>query len=223
MGTGPTEVVSGLFLSLTIQHGFQAVKTAGGLHVVGIVSTLEGTTMFTNLWKRPESATTPGFQLTVNRAQGAPLEFDGELMVESSGDQLPGYVAGDPFHHLLVYRLAESRFAVVIDFHASNTQSVTDAEFVNSLDEMDDFFCIHAADQFMQTALAPLASQREEKEREQRMLQRFDKQVLEVLRICQVSEAGSQPESAAELNDSEPPLTSAPIAAAESQVEIETD
>ena len=179
--------------------------------------------MFTKLWKRPESTTTPGFQLTVNRAQGAPLEFDGEVMVESSGDQLPGYVAGDPFHQLLVYRLADSRFAVVIDFHASNTQSVTDAEFVNSLDEMDDFFCIHAADQFMQTALAPLPSQREEKEREQRMLHRFDKQVLEVLRICKVSEGGTQAESAAQLNDSELSLTSASIVAPESQVEVETN
>lgn len=68
--------------------------------------------------------------------------------------------------------------AVVIEFHQGTTCTI-DGEVVQSVEELDDFFCVHAAEQFpeMTTGNDPASL-----DRERRILAGYDRQVMEIVR-----------------------------------------
>ena len=136
--------------------------------------------MFENLWNRKTAAVEAG-GIIIERSQGDPLQFDGELRVESNGSAWPDYRPAEPHHVLRVYDVATGDFAVIVEFWLSATDSIVDGELVTSVDELDDFFCIQAADHFMQLGSV---SARQEQDLEQRLLARYDQQVLDVLTAC---------------------------------------
>ncbi|MEZ5943057.1 MAG: hypothetical protein R3C18_16820 [Planctomycetaceae bacterium] len=77
-----------------------------------------------------------------------PFEFSGCLLAESIGEESSGGEAL-AFHSLRVYQVEADGIMVVIEFHGHDVAFV-EAELVSSLDEVDDFFSIYAADCFQE-------------------------------------------------------------------------
>ncbi|MFG0336054.1 MAG: hypothetical protein ACF8TS_22065 [Maioricimonas sp. JB049] len=135
--------------------------------------------MFSSLWRRenPRHESSPN-ERTVARTGAAALQFRGDLQLESDGSACPGYVDGDPYHHICVYAVTGGGFAVTIDFRHDDT-CTTDGELVETVAELDDFLCLHAANQFSQMAAGtdPASA-----DRERRVLTGYDRQVVDILR-----------------------------------------
>ena len=145
--------------------------------------------MFVSLWKRTtstrsstECAVDTECTISIERPNGSLLKFNGVIQVQSNGRDLQGYRIGDPYHCLRVYRLESDGYAVVIELHLSETETVIDAELVGNVEEADDFFCVHGGDYFHNLSLSPRGLPGDEKDREQRVLSRYDHQVLDVLK-----------------------------------------
>jgi hypothetical protein len=138
--------------------------------------------MFAKLWKRSaESTASQQFQFVIERQRGEPLRFNGRLEFESIGCQLAGYRPGEAWHHLRLFRMESTEYAVVIEFHIDTSTTIVDAGIVAAADDVDDFFCLHAGDHFHRLTLATDDFDSRDKELEQRVLTCYDRQLLDVL------------------------------------------
>jgi hypothetical protein len=147
--------------------------------------------MFAKLWKQStESNPSQTFQFAIERQRGEPLRFNGHLEFESIGRELPGYRSGEPWHHLRVYRMESTEFAVVIEFHIDESTIIVDAGTVTAAADVDDFFCLHAGDHFHRLTLVDDDLNTRDKELEQRVLSCYDRQLLEVLNHLSKSDFG---------------------------------
>lgn len=145
--------------------------------------------MFAKLWKRPVEAMT-SFQFTIERQHGEPLQFDGLLDFESIGTSLATYRDGDPYHHLRLYRLELTGYAVVIEFHINETMKIVEAGTVSSAADVDDFFCLHAGDHFHRLTSTDNSSPVRDKELERRVLACYDRQLLDALKHLSKTDFG---------------------------------
>lgn len=137
--------------------------------------------MFANLWKRTEeAATTEEFEFCIPRQNRQLLRFNGNLQFQSIGSELPDYRPGDPFHNLRIYKLKSSGYACVVEFHCNSDLSFVEASTVDSMADIDDFFCLHAGDYFHHMDLGSDEEVEQNKELEQRVLKGYDRQLLEV-------------------------------------------
>jgi|GEM_PF-2167991 len=135
--------------------------------------------MFSSLWRRQSSSRNVApDERSVARTNAPVLRFRGELQLETDGSAAPDYVAGDPYHRICVFAVDGGGHAVVIEFHQGTTCTI-DGEVVQSVEELDDFFCVHAAEQFpeMTTGNDPASL-----DRERRILAGYDQQVMEIVR-----------------------------------------
>jgi len=136
--------------------------------------------MWTRLWHREveTQAELPG-EIGVDREHGACLKFCGDLRITSDGSRESAYCAGDPYHRLLVYETAPEGFACVVEFHRPEQACTVNGELVQTRQELDDYFCIYAADHFH------FAEDQGSESIEQlhRVIRQYDRQVLDVLRM----------------------------------------
>ncbi len=116
--------------------------------------------------------------MALARAHGPCLRFRGELKSVSDGSREEDYHAGDPYHRLLVYEATPSGLVGIIEFHQGE-QVVVDGELVQNWEELDDYFCICAADHFHG---ATTDRRPESAEQMRRAIRQYDRQVLDVLK-----------------------------------------
>ncbi len=144
--------------------------------------------MFAKLWKRSvEADPTQEFEFSIARQHREPLRFNGILQFESIGCQLPEYLAGDLYHNLRLYKLRSEGYAVVVEFHREDDATFVEAAIVDSVADVDDFFCLHAGDYFHHMVLDPHDESLQNKQLEQRVLKCYDLQLLNVskhLSVC---------------------------------------
>ena len=137
--------------------------------------------MFTKIWKRTaEAEAAEEFEFTVQRQNRDPLRFNGQLQFESLGDQLTGYSPGDPYHTMRIYKMSSAGYAVIVEFHRDQTATFVEAATVDTVADVDDFFCLHAGDYFHHMVLDPDGETEQDKQVEQRVLKCYDRQLLDV-------------------------------------------
>ena len=79
----------------------------------------------------------------------------------------------------------------MIEFHVSSGVVAVDAGLVDSIVEVDDFFCMHAGEHFHRMSLDADSndhrdtgdSMQRDKQLEQRVLENYDRQILSVLNL----------------------------------------
>jgi len=139
--------------------------------------------MFTNLWKRSVTAELPeSYEYTIARSGREPLSFNGSLVVESDGERLLGYRPGEPYHCLRVYQEKPTGYVVIIEFHLNDATILVEAERGENVDELDDFLSAHEAECFRTTFMASEEEFVNARAWEERVLNRYDLQVIDVLR-----------------------------------------
>ena len=138
--------------------------------------------MFSKLWKAPSNAVMPeSFEFEIPRQTREPLRFNGRLEFESNGCDVGTYRFGDPYHRLRLYKLLSAGYAAIVEFHLAADTFIVDAAIVDSTSDVDDFFCLHAGDQFHRLALHGDIDAEPDKELERRVLACYDRQLLELM------------------------------------------
>ena len=150
--------------------------------------------MFTGLWKQASSAKADdALTQHIERSDGTVLTFNGELGLQLSGSDSPDHLPGEPHHQISVYRPESGTYAVVIEFYVPGQPKLVDAELISSVDEMDDFFCIHVSDLFQNRESAFGEAPPKSADEEQLVLRRYDALVSQVLKSLKTSTNAESP------------------------------
>jgi hypothetical protein len=143
--------------------------------------------MFSKLWKAPTvPVALEDFEFEIPRPFRDPLRFNGLLEFESNGSELESYKPGDPFHILRLYKRQSGGYAAIVEFHVNADKVVIEAAIVKFESDVDDYFCLHAGDQFYRMALTREANAGSDKELERRVLACYDHQLMHVMKHLEI-------------------------------------
>jgi len=143
--------------------------------------------MFENI--RRSKSMPEDYQFKISRPGSEPLCFNGELIHESSGKKFDDWQIHEPFHSVRIYSVDTGGFAVVIDLITEGAETVSEAEFVSDANELDDLFCIYAADHFNGFTFSSTPGTTTQNDK--KSLSRYDQHVMEILKTMREAMASS--------------------------------
>lgn len=93
-----------------------------------------------------DNPVTNAVALTFDRNDRSPLEFEGELLLEVDGKELPGFIEGEARYRLQVYRELHRAFVLKVMVIVDDSVIYQTAEFAESAEEVDELMCLLHAD-----------------------------------------------------------------------------